>query len=181
MNPAWRNLWLVPLLAGLAACQGTRHPPMRTVEHVDLARFMGSWYVIASIPTLIERGAHNAVETYVLAADGTIDTTFTFNKDSFDGPRKVYTPRGFVFDHASNARWGMQFIWPVKADYRIVYLDAGYTQTLIGRQKRDYLWIMARQPAIAEGDYQRMLELARELGYDVSKVRKVPQAGTVAP
>ncbi len=59
---------------------------------------MGDWYVIASIPTFIERGAHNAVESYRLAADGTIETTFTFRAGGFDGEPKRYTPRGFVVD-----------------------------------------------------------------------------------
>lgn len=50
-------------------------------------------------------------------------TTFTFRQGGFDGERKVYTPTGFVRDRESNAVWGMQFIWPFKADFRIVYLD----------------------------------------------------------
>ncbi|MGD9242002.1 MAG: lipocalin family protein, partial [Desulfobacterales bacterium] len=83
--------------------------PIHTVESVELERFMGDWYVIANIPTFIEKGAHNAVESYRLAEDGTIETTFTFNKDAPNGPLKVYTPRGFLLDKSSNAVWGMQF------------------------------------------------------------------------
>jgi lipocalin len=44
--------------------------------------------------------------------------------------------------------WGMQFVWPFKGDFRIVVLNADYTHTVIGREKRDYVWIMARQPTI---------------------------------
>jgi apolipoprotein D and lipocalin family protein len=69
----------------------------------------------------------------------------------------------------------MQFVWPFKGDFRIVYLDAGYTQTAIGREKRDYVWIMARQPTMPEADYQRIVDLLGREGYDVSKIRKVPQ------
>ncbi|HWP66263.1 MAG TPA: lipocalin family protein [Candidatus Limnocylindria bacterium] len=75
-------------------------------------------------------------------ADGTIDTTFTFRQGGFDGELKRYRPRGFVVDERSNAIWGMQFVWPFKGDFRIAYLDAEYTQTVIGREKRDYAWIM---------------------------------------
>lgn len=168
-------LALAPLLAALGACQGTRHPPMATVSHVDLPRFMGDWYVIANIPTRLERGAHNAVEKYALAEDGTIDTTFTFNADAFDGPLKTYTPRGFVLDRQTNALWGMRFIWPIKADYRIIYLDADYTQTVIGRQKRDYVWIMARTPRIPESEYQKLVGIVAANGYDTTRLQKVPQ------
>ena len=158
----------------LTAC-AAKGPEMETVDYVDLERFMGDWYVIANIPTFVEKGAHNAIESYALADNGTIDTTFVFRKDSFDGKQKRYNPRGFVKDTQTNALWGMQFIWPIKSDYRIVYLDDDYSQTIIGRQKRDFIWIMARTPTIPDQDYDRMIEFAASLGYDTSKIERVPQ------
>ncbi len=148
---------------------------MQTVDHVDLERFMGDWYVIASIPTFIEKHAYNAVENYTLKPDGTIETTFTFRDGGFDGKLKTYTPTGFVQDMETNAEWGMQFVWPIKADYRIVYLDSGYTETIIGRNKRDHVWVMARTPEIAEADYLELLERVAGFGYDIESVRRVPQ------
>ena len=84
--------------------------------------------------------------------DKTIATTFTFRKGSFDGERKEYNPTGYVRNELTNAEWGMQFIWPIKADYRIIYLTDDYSQTIIGRNKRDYVWIMARTPEIPAAD-----------------------------
>jgi apolipoprotein D and lipocalin family protein len=159
-------------LLGLAGCSSME--PLKPVDQVDLPRFMGDWYVIANIPTALEKGAHNAVETYQLNSDGTIATTFTFRDGSFDGKKKAYHPRGFVSDE-SNAVWGMQFVWPIKADYRIVYLDDDYTVTVIGRNKRDYVWIMAREPEISDQAYQDILEQVAEMGYDISEIEKVPQ------
>lgn len=167
-----RHVAAVLLLAG---CQGVPTPPLAQVEKVELARFMGDWYVIANIPTFIEQGAHNAVESYRLDADGTIATTFTFRAGDFDGKRKRYTPCGYVLDHNSNAVWGMQFIWPFKSDYRIAYLSPDYSETVIGREQRDYVWIMARTPQIPESDYQRLLQFVADQGYDMSLVQKVPQ------
>ena len=157
----------------LAACSSVE--PLATVDNVDLERFMGDWYVIANIPTSIEKEAFNAVETYELDDDGSIATTFTFNKGGFDGDKKRYNPRGFVRNTQTNAEWGMQFIWPIKADYRIIYLDENYQVTVIGRNKRDYVWLMAREPAMSAEDYNAMISLIGDAGYDVSKVRKVPQ------
>jgi len=166
---------LLASLLTLAGCSTVSHPPIALAPHVDLPRFMGDWYVIANIPTFIEKGAHNAIESYRLAEDGTIETTFTFRADGFDGPRKEYHPRGFVQDRKSNAVWGMQFLWPIKADFRIVYLAPDYSQTVIGREARDYVWIMARTPEIPERDYQKILAFLREQGYDVDRIQKVPQ------
>ena len=159
----------------LAACQTTSKPPLTVMPQVDLPRFMGDWYVIASIPTFIEKGAHNAVESYRLDKDGTVAVNFTFRKDSFDGKQKLHQPRGFVIDGTGNAVWGMRFIWPFKADYRITYLDANYTQTIISREARDYVWIMARKPTIPAAEYEHLVGLVAGQGYETAKLQRVPQ------
>jgi apolipoprotein D and lipocalin family protein len=163
------------LLAGLAGCAGPGQKPISVVEHVNLERFMGDWYVVGNIPTFLERDAHNAVESYRLEGEGRVATTFTFRRGGFDGPRKSYRATGFVLDPGSNAVWGMQFLWPIRADYRIIHLDEGYRLTVIGRQKRDYAWVMSRTPEIAESDWQRMVGLLRAEGYDTDSLRRVPQ------
>lgn len=174
MKKPGKTLAALLLAITLGAC-AARGPQMETVDYVDLERFMGDWYVIANIPTFLEKGAHNAVESYALNDDGTIQTTFTFRKGSFDGEKKEFNPKGFVTDKQSNAIWGMRFVWPIKADYRIIYLDDDYSMTIIARQKRDFIWIMARTPQIPEAEYQRLVELAASVGYDVSKIERVPQ------
>ena len=164
---------------GLVGCAGTPNAtrlPVTLVSHVDLPRFMGDWFVIANIPTFLEKGAHNAVDSYRLDADGTVDTTFSFNAKSFNGPRKSYKSRGFVLDRASNSIWGQQYIQPFKADYRISYLSDDYTLVVITREKRDYVWIMARKQTISESDYERLVMFVGTQGYDVSKLQRVPQA-----
>jgi len=165
---------LLPLLL-LNACAAMPKDPIAPVAHVDLDRFMGPWYVIASIPTFLEKDAYDAVESYALNPDGTIATTFTFRKGGFDGPTKTMKPHGFVLDKASNARWGMQFIWPIKAQYLIAYLDDAYTETIIARDARDYVWIMARTPTLNPADYDRLRTRVGTMGYDISKLRLVPQ------
>ncbi len=169
------RLILIAALASLLGACAAERPEMETVDYVDLERFMGDWYVIANIPTFIEKGAHNAVETYAMNPDGTIDTTFRFRAGSFDGKLKEYNPRGFIRDTETNALWGMRFIWPIKADYRIIFLNEDYTQTIIGRQKRDFVWIMAREPEISEEDYQEMIRYIESIGYDINDVQRVPQ------
>ena len=163
------------LIFGLLSGCSTTMKPIPTVQQVDLPRFMGDWYVIANIPTFLEKGAHNAVESYALQDDGRIATTFTFNDKGFGGERKQYNPTGFVVDTQSNASWDMQFLWPFKAEYKVIYLDDAYEQTIIGRSKRDYIWIMARKPALSAAEYQKLVDFAAAQGYDTSLIQKVPQ------
>ena len=172
---ALRTLTIIASFIIVTGCSSVPEKPIPTVDYVDIDRFMGDWYVIANIPTFIERDAHNAVESYRLADDGSIETTFTFRKGSFDGPEKRHNPRGFIRNTETNAQWGMRFIWPFEAEYLVVYLDSDYTQTVIGRSKRDYVWIMSRTPDIAAADYEGILSLLSERGYDTDLIQRVPQ------
>lgn len=160
------------MLAFTVACQSAK--PLKTVDYVDIERFMGDWYVIANIPTFLEKNAYNPVESYRLDDDGSIATTFSFNAGSLNGEKKVYKPRGFVVNTVTNAEWGMQFIWPIKADYRIVYLDEDYQHTVIGRNNLDYVWIMARQPKISAKMMDELTQLVSSLGYDSSLLELAP-------
>ncbi|QJD69460.1 lipocalin family protein [Xanthomonas campestris pv. badrii] len=145
-------------------------------DNVDVPRFMGDWYVIAHIPTRPERKAYAAVENYALRPDGRIQTTFTFRKGSFQAPLKSMNPIGRVAKQGNGALWSMQFIWPFKAEYVIAWLDPGYTQTIVARSKRDYVWYMARTPQVSDVDYQQAVERIAAMGYDVTQLRRVPQS-----
>ena len=148
---------------------------LETVDRVELERFMGDWYVIANIPTPFEKDVYNAVESYELDEDGNVPTTFTFRDGGFDGKEKTYNPKGFPQAEENYAVWGMQFIWPFKADYRIVHLEDDYSVTIIGRNKRDYVWLMARTPEIPDETYDRLVRKIEAMGYDLADLRKVPQ------
>lgn len=148
--------------------------PLATVDHVDIEKFMGDWYVIANIPTMFEKNAYNPIESYRLNPDGSIATTFTFNSDSFEGEEKVMTATGFIKNKHTNAEWGMQFVWPIKADYRIVYLDQDYQYTVIGRNKRDYLWIMARELPMPDEIYSELQTLLATMGYNIETIQRAP-------
>lgn len=181
MTKMKKTLLMLPLITLLSACGSQNLKPILTVEHVDLERFMGDWYVIANIPTFIETDAYNAIETYQMNEDGSIATTFTFRQGSPDGERKQYNPTGFIVDQQSNALWDMQFIWPFKAEYRVIYLDDNYQTTIIGRSKRDYVWLMSRHSSMDESRYNSLLSFMESQGYDIDKVQKVPQQWSKNP
>lgn len=160
------------LLITLSAC--TSHPPQRRVENLDLQRFMGDWYVQAHIPTRAEKNAYNGVESYALDEDGRVLTSYVFREGAFDADLEVMEPVGFVSDE-SNAKWGMRFIWPFKAEFLVSYIDPDYTETIIARTKRDYVWVMTRAPEISDERMAALTAEVAELGYDVSELRRVPQ------
>jgi len=147
---------------------------LKIVDQVNIEKFMGPWYVIAHIPTFIERNAYNAIESYQLNDDGTIATTFTFNEGSLDGPVKTYHPKGFIVEGTNNAEWGMQFIWPIKAQYKITYLDKDSKTTVIARDALDYVWIMSRNKEVDHTQLVMIKEEIKAMGYNMDLLRMVP-------
>jgi apolipoprotein D and lipocalin family protein len=176
----FRRGFALAALWALGGCATTDMQPLQAIDKpVDLERFMGDWYVIASIPIdlwiVSEAGAHNGIESYELRDDGKIATTYTFREGSFTGPEKKFTPVGWVDNTETNAEWRMQFLWPFHSAYLIVYLDNDYQDTIIGVPNRAYVWIMSRSPDKSDAEYQQLIDKAVELGYDPSVIKRVPQ------
>lgn len=179
----WRVLALIACAAtALGACASRggsaspgAAPSIPTAGPIDLARFMGDWYVIAHVPTWPERAAFNAVESYSLREDGRIATRFRYRHGGFDAPVNTMHPVGTVRPGSGNAVWDMQFLWPFQAEYVIAELSADGQRTLIARSDRDYAWLMARTPQISPQAYDEAMASLRALGYDLQKVRRVPQ------
>jgi apolipoprotein D and lipocalin family protein len=163
----------------LAGCSTNMKPLKATDTPIELDRFMGDWYIIGSIPIDLffasEVGAHNAVETYTLLENGKIDTRYRFRKDSFDGPLKTFNPTATVFNTDTNTEWRMQFIWPFSSAYLITHIEPDYSHTIIGVPDRSYIWIMSRIPDLSAAEYQRLLDIAAQSGYDIARIQRIPQ------
>tara|TARA_B110000263_G_scaffold35664_1_gene27402 strand:+ start:203 stop:745 length:543 start_codon:yes stop_codon:yes gene_type:complete len=148
---------------------------LKTVEYVDIERFMGDWYVISNIPTFIEKRATNAIENYRLNNKREIETTFSFHQDSPQGDKKIYKPKGFIKNKKTNAEWRMQFLWPFKMPFMIIDLDENYNYTVIGVPNRKYVWIMSRRPSLDSSIYNTIIDKLKDVGYDVKQIKKVTQ------
>ena len=161
----------------LAACStAPKLPPLRTVDHVDLPRFMGDWYVIGTIPWFVEKNNVGTMDIYKLRTDGKIEVTYAFHKKSLDAPRQEMNAVARVVDTLSNAEWRVQFLWPFEAPFLVIDLSPDYRFTTIGYPNRDLIWIMSRSPEMSEKDYARALEVAKSQGYDISRIQKVSQS-----
>ena len=165
------------LLVGVCAHAGAPIPP---VPHVDLSRYLGRWYVIASIPTRFERGGHNPVETYQLDQQGRVCTAFRFRPGSFGAPPKMIHSIASVMPGSGNAEWQVHLFWLLRLQYLVAWLAPDYSRVIVARDARDYVWLMARTPQISASEYQRMVARVGAMGYDLAKLREVPQRWTGA-
>lgn len=149
--------------------------PVPRVKHVDLSRYMGRWYVIAAIPTSYGDQAFNMVETYRRMIDGGVCTSLWFHDGGINGPIENIHHPASINAGSGNAEWQVQVFWFIDAQYVVSWLKPDYSQVIAARDDRDYVWLMARTPSISQADYQAMLTRVKAMGYDLSKVRKVPQ------
>lgn len=165
-------------IASLCGCSVTsgKHSPLRTVANVDLPRFMGPWYVIGTIPWVVEKNNVGTMDIYKPRADGKIDITYVFHRKKLSAKREEMHALGTVVDKKTNARWGVQFIWPFQAPYLVIDLAPDYSTTIIGHPSRDLIWIMARTPTLPDATYKSLLRNACWQGYDTNRIVKVPQS-----
>lgn len=161
-------------LSGVAAA-AEKSGPLVTVPYVDLQRYLGKWYEIASYPAWFQRGCTGSTAEYALLPDGRIRVINRCYKNSLDGQLKESTGKAEVVDRASNARLKVCFFWPFKGDYWIIDLDPVYQWAVVGVPSRKYLWILSRTPSMDEGLYNGILHWLNAQGYDPSLLRRTPQ------
>ena len=160
-------------------------PPLEAIDRdLDLEKFSGDWFVIASIPVKIpffnDSDAYNYTESYEILDEGVIRMTCAFNVGGFDGKRKSVSFKAFSEDLQANTEWGVQFVWPFRAKYTVIYLDDDYQTVIVGVPNRRWAWIMKRDTKISEQRYSELLTILEDAGFDTDKVKRVPHddAGT---
>jgi apolipoprotein D and lipocalin family protein len=160
-------LSILPLLIGCAS----NHPPLATVEKVDLERYAGKWYDVASFPQRFQKGCHCTSATYTLKEDyvEVFNTCFKKEKNRVSD----ITGKAFIEDTESNAKLKVQFFWPFRGKYWIIGLDDDYQFAVVGEPSRSYLWILSRHPHPDEDELQKWIDVAKEKGFDVTKLERV--------
>ncbi|KAL5066235.1 hypothetical protein RYX36_027972 [Vicia faba] len=151
------------------------------VKGVDLKRYMGRWYEIASFPSFFQpANGVNTRATYTLNSDGTVHV---LNETWNDGKRNSIEGTAYKADpNSDEAKLKVKFtvppflpIIPVLGNYWILYLDPYYHYALIGEPTREFLWILCRENHLNDEIYSQVVYKAVLQGYDVRKLHKTPQ------
>jgi len=151
-------------------------PPIQTVPKVDLNRYLGTWYEIATIPQRFQKGCTGVTATYSLRPDGKIDVLNQCYQDSLNGKFKSVHGKAWVADTLTNAKLKVQFFWPFSGAYWIIELDSNYQYAVVGHPNRKYLWILCRTPKMDETVYNGLVARIRDAhGYDISKIKRTLQ------
>src|SRR5690606_8288274 len=101
----------------LAACAS---PPKRAAgPAIDLARYMGTWYVIGHVPYFTDRGHVAARNEYTLRGDGRVGIRY-FYRTGFAQPEKMLEASASVQEGSGNRDWKVWFYKVVPANYRVL-------------------------------------------------------------
>ncbi len=149
---------------------------LKTVENVEISKFMGDWYVLAGRFTFFEKEVHNGLERYTWNQEKErIDVDFIYNKGSLTGPKKSIPQTAWIYNQETNSHWKVSPFWPLKFDYLIIALDKNYLWTAIGVPDQKYLWIMSRDWKNPESTIEEAVQRLNEIGYDTKNLVRVPQ------
>lgn len=181
MSKKQTNNFLLSLAAGslagaaayLIASSGSDEP-LETVPHVNLKRYVGKWYEIASFPAPFQKHCTCTTAEYTIEDDGTVtvdNRCYNAKKGKWEGVKG----KAFVRNENTNAQLAVQFFWPLKGDYYIIALADDYSYALVGEPSRDYLWVLSRKREMPQSTFEKLTAVATKKGFDVSRLRRTKQ------
>lgn len=147
--------------------------PVSSVPSVDLARYSGKWFEIASFPMFFQRNCvGDTTAEYAAAPDGSLSV---HNRCRTDGGFDDATGKATVVEGFGNSRLKVSFFWPFKSDYWVLGLDPEYRWAVVGNPNRKYLWVLSRTPQLPPKLMEAALASASAQGFDLTQLRTTAQ------
>jgi apolipoprotein D and lipocalin family protein len=162
---------LAAFFVSIGCSSGVSKTTLTTVESVDLKRYSGTWYEMASYPQIFERGCSNVKATYT-PKDGYIEV---FNQSIKNKKMNSIKGKAFVVENSGNSRLKVQFFWPFKGNYWIIDLAPDYSWAIVSDPKRKTLWILSRSPVMEDSVYTSLIAKLVNRGFNKDKIVKMVQ------
>jgi apolipoprotein D and lipocalin family protein len=150
--------------------------PLQTVPSVNLEKYAGRWYEIASFPQRFQKGCHCTFAEYTPTGKGYVRVYNSCRRDSSRGKEPTITGRAYPVKGSNNAKLRVQFFWPFRGDYWIIELADDYSYAVVGAPGRNYLWILSRSPKMSDEAYATLLSKVSAMGFDISRLQKTDQS-----
>lgn len=145
-----------------------------TPDTLDLNKFSGKWYVIASIPACFDKNWNNITESFELKENGNVDIYMTYVKKGETEIRDSKA-KGFPYKENKNTEWEVQFVWPFTSDFLVEEIAPDYSYVVVGHPQKLYFYIMSRTGTIDETLYSEIIMRSVKKGYEVNDLRIVIQ------
>ncbi len=163
---------LCSLATLLSGCTGIP-AGITPVKPFELSRYLGTWYEIARLDHSFERGLSHIKANYALNTDGTVRVINSGLDEKTGEPRQVEGKAKFVRG-VDEGYLKVSFYGPFYGSYIVFELD-DYQHALVTSYNRDYLWLLARTPAISAEQQEALISKARALGFNTDELIFVDQ------
>jgi apolipoprotein D and lipocalin family protein len=172
------GLYLLAGLAGLLLCGCSSTSNLDVVSGFEIDRYLGTWYEVARFPHRFERGLTSVTAEYSLNPDGTVRVVNRgYNTAKAEWEQAVAEAK---FKNDPTKGWlKVSFFKPFYASYKIIHLDAEYTEAIVTGPTYSYLWILVRDPDISQPDLDRLVRTAGGFGFDTNRLELIEH--TVQP
>lgn len=177
MRAGVRLLLLALAAAGafLGCCGHPGRVPLETVPAVDLERYAGKWYEIASFPQRFQKGCECTTAEYIYRPGHPVSVLNACRRGGAGGRTDSIKGQAFAVPGANNAKLKVRLFWPFKGDYWIIALGNDYAWAAVGHPNRKYLWILSRTPVMDDALYGRIVSSLGAKGFDTSKLVRTVQ------
>jgi len=145
---------------------------LKTVSSVDLKKYSGTWYEIASFPQRFQKGCEFTTAEYTPTDKGYV---IVENRCKRNGNESYIKGKAFVDKNSGNAKLKVQFFWPFKGKYWIIDLADDYSYAVVSHPDKKYLWILSRKPTLDEEVYNGIISRLKEKGFDLRKLKITKQ------
>ncbi|CAI1154225.1 outer membrane lipoprotein Blc [Serratia proteamaculans] len=171
----WSKLCVMLSAVLSVACSVSPPKDVKVVSHFDSQRYLGTWYEIARLDHRFERGLVQVTANYSPREDGglkVINRGFNPQKQQW----QESTGKAYFIGSPQVAALKVSFFGPFYGGYNVIELDADYRYALVCGPNRDYLWILSRTPELDAATRDRLLQTAKNNGFDIDKLIWVKQS-----
>lgn len=172
-------LLLAPAMALIASCipGGDPNDPPATVPFVDVERYAGTWYEIASYPQIFEFGCNCVTATYGIRPDGKLSVLNECQLFVPGGPMNVIEGSASIVPNTGNAQLKVSFFGDGEfgADYWIIGLADDYSWAMVSDPLRNTFWILSRTPQMEQDLYLELVQMAVDNGYNRQRIARMNQ------
>ncbi|BAL95643.1 lipocalin family protein [Rubrivivax gelatinosus] len=151
---------------------------LRTIERLEVPRYLGTWYEIARFPNRFQRQCvADTSANYTLREDGTLQVRNRCRladgtmDEALGQARQIGGPQSPTLKVRFAPAWlsWLPFVW---GDYWIVDLDADYSLAAITDPRRAYAWVLSRTPQVEPARYEALMQRLRAQGLDVGQFER---------
>ncbi len=151
------------------------HTVPEVAPFVDINRYMGKWYEVASIPQSFQKKCvKDTTAEYELLPKSRVKVVNICTKSNGDFDRVV--GRAKIADKTTFAKLKVTFvklifwIYQFGGKYWILDVDQDYSVALVGDPTRNYAWILSRKPSLSRQEWIDAEQKFRSQGYDTCKI-----------